>query len=347
MNDFLSHTPALQNRMHESILSHSKSFATVSSWGTDVVDRFASFAKRGKMVRGNAVVTGFLFCSGQNPAGAIDVGTAIELLHASLLIHDDIMDNDEKRRGEDSMFFQYQTLLKERGVENYKDLGKSLALCIGDIGFFLAYELLNNLPIEEEIKQQVIEKVSQELPFVGLGQMQDMIDVQKLSMETILQTYRYKTARYTFSLPFALGAILADKPDGVKSFEDFGEQLGILFQLKDDELGMFGTEKEIGKTVGSDIREGKKTVFYLYLLQNANTFERETLEKIWGNKTAGEKDFGFVYSLVEKYDIQEKIQQVIEKHLTRLEELLATLPIEGKDKKSLEEFISYNILRRK
>ena len=71
---------------------------------------------------------------------------------------------------------------------------------------------------------------------------------------------RYKTGRYSFSLPLLAGAMLADAPAELRGkLETFGESIGLLFQIRDDELGLFGDERELGKPVGSDVREGKKT----------------------------------------------------------------------------------------
>jgi geranylgeranyl diphosphate synthase type I len=341
------HTRSLQMQLRKFIQSHESDFQETSSWGKDVMERFASFASTGKMIRGNCLLVSFIICGGTNKETAITAAVAIELIHASLLIHDDIMDNDQFRRGEDSLFRQYQKLVKKKGIKNHEELGKSLAMCVGDIGFFLAIELLNNIAVTEQTKQKLIRKVSTELPLVGLGQMQDLINLRELSEESILQTYRYKTARYTFSLPFALGALLAQKEQYVEQFEKFGEILGIIFQLKDDELGMFGKEEEIGKKVGSDIREGKKTLYFFYLLQQVNSTEHKRLKTIWGNRKSNTKDLLFIHSLLKKYMIQENIYNIFKINISRVEKLLSKLPIDEENKNILREFIAYNEFRNK
>lgn len=345
--DLFSHTIAIREHLQKFIYSHSSNFQEASVWGNDVIERFAAFASKGKMIRGNCLISSFLFCEGIDIKPTIAVAVAMELMHASLLIHDDIMDNDQKRRGEDSLFFQYQKLLQKQGIKNFREFGKSLATCVGDIGFFLAYELLNKLSINEKTKQKILQKVSLELQHVGLGQMQDLTYFEELSEQSILQTYRYKTARYTFSLPFALGALLAENEDAVAPFERFGEELGIIFQLKDDELGMFGTEKKIGKKVGSDVREGKKTFYWLFLLQQTSEKEKAQLKTIWGNGKSSKKDLAFVHTLLQKYSIDTRVHKIINQHLFHLEKLLDELLITQNNKQTLREFISYNIVRIK
>jgi geranylgeranyl diphosphate synthase type I len=132
-----------------------------------------------------------------------------------------------------------------------------------------------------------MDRWARELVAVGLAQMNDIalaVDLSRALPADIINLYRYKTARYTFSLPMTSGALLAGQEEEVvRSLEKLGEVLGIIFQIKDDELGVYGRTSRTGKPVGNDIQEGKKTLFVFYLREllegrGERTLPREDIE---------------------------------------------------------------------
>jgi geranylgeranyl diphosphate synthase type I len=107
--------------------------------------------------------------------------------------------------------------------------------------------------------------------------------------------YTHKTGRYSFSLPLLAGAAIADAPGELRGkLETFGESIGLLFQIRDDELGLFGDERELGKPVGSDVREGKKTLLFSSLIAAMGPEERRRLDGIFGNPHATAADIEYV-----------------------------------------------------
>lgn len=241
---------------------YEKPLLSVNKWGSDVLTRLTPFVTAGKSVRGSLVLLSYELFKNTSPQAAVDVAGALELIHAGLLIHDDIMDQDQMRRGAKSLYAQYQELFSD------KRTGESLALCVGDVSFFMALSVISSLGFPLKITRAVMNKISSELTLVGVAQMQDVAlpnQKEKATKDTILTLYRYKTARYTCSLPLALGAILAGQnEDVVSALEIYGEHVGILFQIIDDQLNLFGDTEVTGKPVGSDIREEKVTLFSYY-----------------------------------------------------------------------------------
>jgi geranylgeranyl diphosphate synthase type I len=164
---------------------------------------------------------------------------------------------------------------------------------------------------------------------VGVAQMQDVANgaIKPVSTnpfrdapcepreEDILTLYRYKTGRYTFSLPLALGATLAGAADETRTaLEEAGEDLGILFQLKDDELGLFADEAELGKPVGADIREDKKTLYRLRLFEKADEPAAARLRSMFGNREPGAIDARFVHSTIERLGIHDELAVMMRRY---------------------------------
>jgi len=215
--------------------SKEKDFARVNAWGPDALNKIQSVVSEGKTIRGSLVLLIHDVLKGKNKNSALRVAAAYELIQTGLVIHDDIMDHDSMRRGKPTMQVQYKS--------------EAMAMCVGDILFFLAHELLDESPVQK-ISAQIFQEV-------GIAQMQDVsfsLTDNIPSKEEIIALYKYKTARYTFALPMMAGALLAgaDKTT-VKQLEQLGENMGILFQIQNDTLNVKG-----------DIREGKKTLARLY-----------------------------------------------------------------------------------
>jgi len=304
-----------------------KEFSIINSWGKDVCDRFLEFISQGKMLRGSLLFASYALFTQKESKDVVLAAAAIELFQSSLIVHDDIMDGDTMRRGKPTIWMQYG------GVR----VGEGMAICFGDIGFFLAYELLSNIHSEE-----VTTLFSKELSSVVLAQMQDVssgFSEREPTKEEIITLYRYKTGRYTFSLPLMTGAILAKQNKIlITQLEKIGELLGILFQLKDDELGLFGDEKETGKPLGSDIRENKKTVHRLFLLQKLS--EHPT-------PVHTTNDFKAWYNLYRKYHIQQEVKEYMNTIEKKIKEEIKNLPLPEEQKKLFYELLVFSLERKK
>lgn len=196
-----------------------KELSRMSRWGTDAVKKLLSFVIAGKTIRGSLVLYAYSLFQKGAPESVLHASAALELIHSGFLIHDDIMDQDDVRRGNPSMHMRYARL-------GDKHFGTSMGINLADLCFFLAYELI---PLE------VTRYVSREWASVVVAQMHDVSGAK--TPEEKLTVYRYKTARYTFSVPLSIGARLAGAPrDTIKQLETLGEYLGMLYQIRDDEL---------------------------------------------------------------------------------------------------------------
>jgi geranylgeranyl diphosphate synthase type I len=295
--------------------------ARVNPLGRDASERLVEFTLGGKMIRGCLVHLGWSIGSrGRAEPGADETasvaaaGAAMELFQSGLLVHDDIMDRDLVRRGQPSIFQQYAQKAGREGHADPAHVGQALGICAGDVACFMAFELLARVRAPAPALSEVLALCARELSAVGIAQMQDVAwgaSKDGVKVDDILRMYRYKTGRYSFSLPLRTGALIAGADrDLQEKLEAFGESVGLLFQIRDDELGLFGDEKELGKPVGSDIREGKKTILMSFLLEAAQPADRERLESILGDPRASAFDLDFVRGLASSAGVRARMDAI-------------------------------------
>lgn len=326
-------------------------FARVNPWGKDALARLAPFVRSGKMIRSGLVCLGYEMCRGKTSPIIFPAAAAVEFIQTALLVHDDIIDRDNYRRGLPSLFFQYAQRGEKDGVADPLHFGQGMAICLGDIGFFLAFELFSKLNVAKAIKESILRLWAQELCYVGLAQMQDLYFGETstdITPEDIMQLYLYKTARYSFSLPLKTGGLLGGaEPKLLTGLERCGQAFGLLFQLKDDELGLYGSEKELGKPVGSDLKECKKTLYYHYLRQNAEAEDVKRFEKICGNDSLSLSMVQEVQNMMEKYNVDKVISQKMDGLQNELKEEIAALDIPDKYRDILSELLAFSLKRKK
>jgi len=294
----------------------------ISIWHKDIENKILPFVLSGKSMRGLLVLLG----SGKTDVNSLRLASALELLHSAFLIHDDIMDEDEKRRGRDSIYSQY------RKESQSKDLhyGISQAISLGDICIFLAFILLNQ--IEHQNKEKIISFLMDEVVRVGFGQMQDVFigsDKKDPDLNTIIDIYKSKTARYSISLPIALGYLVNGQDFNQKTFNQLilsGEYLGIAFQMKDDELGIWGEMQNTGKGVLKDVNKNKKTVIKFLLLEKVNNSEKKEVNNIFGKENLSQSEVLSLFNLLEKYKIKDKHNEMILEYNKKADSVTKKLP---------------------
>jgi geranylgeranyl diphosphate synthase type I len=301
------------------------------------------------MIRGALVHLGYSLFKDGTPTEVVALGGVLEILQSALLIHDDIMDRDEYRRGEESVFYQYVNKARDAGYREPYHIGEALGVCAGDLGFFLAFGLISGLGFEESVRNKILGLAGREMSVVAVAQMLDVTSgAQSTSAgeESVLKLYRYKTGRYTFSLPLALGAIAGGGESIRKELEEIGEILGLVFQLKDDEIGLYGDEKKTGKPVGSDIKQGKKTLYSHFLFKLAGATELERLSSVYAHEAVASSEIAYVQGLVEDLGIRKLVSQRMEEYGCIAESKIKKLEAPNTQAKGrLLEMIEYNLMR--
>ena len=198
--------------------------------------------------------------AGGDPSDArvTDAGAALELLHTFALVHDDVMDGSEFRRGDRSTHRRFIDHHEERGWRTEsRRFGEGAAILVGDLAFVYADMLLGR--VDDDDAHRIFDELRVEL---CVGQYLDLVGTSSGSSDAqqAARIQRYKSGKYTVERPLHLGAALAGRLDELAGpLSAVGLPLGGAFQLRDDLLGVFGDEQITGKPVGDDLREGKLT----------------------------------------------------------------------------------------
>lgn len=311
LNEYLVNKRRLILKALAAFIDHKTSeLQTVNIWGKENLEIFSKYIPSGKLLRGCLVYLGYNLYSNKSNKNLDKLALAMEFIQTSLLFHDDIADNDDKRRGMDTLHKYFAMILKH-DVRHPVETGKNLSMCSGDFGYFTAIELITRTSIDNNIKSSIIQTVSEEIEKVCLAQMQDIHlgDSRKdIRLNEILNIYRFKTGRYSVALPLIVGALLAGKKAAeLTELWEFGENLGILFQIKDDQLSIWGNERVTGKPVGNDIKKDKKTIFRHLLFTYSSHDDKQKLRHIFGNPKCTHDDIKFIGSLLNQKVIAEKI----------------------------------------
>ncbi|WP_431950256.1 polyprenyl synthetase family protein [Nocardia lijiangensis] len=245
----------------------------------DAAEALEQFVLRGgKRTRPAFAWTGWLGAGGdaEGPeAGAVLAAcSALELVQACALIHDDIIDSSRTRRGFATVHVAFEQRHRERGLSgDAAHFGTSVAILIGDLALAWADDLVHAAGLDPAALARFAPVWAMMRTEVLGGQLLD-INGEALgdeSVEAALQINRYKTAAYTVERPLHLGAAIADADrDLIAAYRTFGTDIGIAFQLRDDLLGVFGDPEVTGKPSGDDLREGKRTVLLAEALRRAD-----------------------------------------------------------------------------
>ena len=289
----------------------------------EALEQFVSSNKGGKFLRACLIALGYQ-SFGKNDDKYLPLGIALEIFQTSILIHDDIIDKADKRRGLDTIPIKYQKIYSDNIKEGNdfenkrKDIGNSMALCLGDLGFYLALQIIVKNYRNNENLDRVLEYYNDVAIKTCEGEMVDVIlpfyeefygDMDDLE-KNVMEIYKLKTAWYSVVGPYCLGAILGGlEEEKVNKLEDVLLGLGIAFQIKDDLLGIYGDEKHIGKSVTSDVSEFKQTILYAYVI---NTEYKDELLKYYGKEISID-DMDKVKEIFDKSGAREYANKVMDK----------------------------------
>lgn len=223
----------------------------------------------GKRLRPHMVLLAYQAFGGTDPTRVLPAAIAHELLHISLLIHDDIIDRDYVRHGAPNIAGKYKEKYKEYfdKDEERTHFAHSAAILAGDLTLTAAFKVIVESKLRPKEKSIAQAMLAQSMFNVAGGELLDTeASFVPYTPGGALKTALYKTASYSFVSPLLTGARLA----GISKAKEkhliaYGESLGVAFQLVDDILGVFGDEQQTGKSTSSDLREGKRT----YMVEQA------------------------------------------------------------------------------
>ena len=225
----------------------------------------------------------------------VDLCAGLELFHAAALVHDDIIDNSDTRRGRPSVHRRFETLHAE---QNWRGPGRSFgegsAILLGDLLLAWSDELISRAVLGAPSLETLVaarEAVDVMRTEVTLGQYLDLLEERawatvdpQQSLERAERVIVYKSAKYSVEAPLVIGASLRGASvEQLDSLRRFGLPLGIAFQLRDDLLGVFGDAERTGKPSGDDLREGKRTVLVSLTRARLDPSARRLFDELLGD----------------------------------------------------------------
>lgn len=253
--------------------------------------------------------------SGRNVDSVLPAAAAQELLHLALLIHDDIIDRDYTRYGIKNISGQYGELYAPfiKNDNDRRHFSDSAAILAGDLLIVEAHNAIRQCKVESKRiahAQTILEK---SIFHVVGGQLLDTESAFRPSSQAnALTIAEQKTASYSFVNPLTMGAALAGAtPDTIRRLKEFGLALGTAYQLQDDLLGMFGDEIITGKSISSDIVEGKHTYLIEQFYKLANSSQKESFEAVFCNPTATASEIASAKDLLVDSGARHAVQSAI------------------------------------
>ncbi len=270
---------------------------------TDFAEALEDFVLGGgKRLRPAFAYWGYRGAGGTDADQVVAAVAALELVQASALIHDDLMDRSDTRRGEPSVHRRFERRHRQaawRGAA--AGFGDSAAVLLGDLALVWSDELLHTAGLtaaELTRARPVFDEMRTE---VTVGQYLDVLTqaTADTSLERAGKVARFKSAKYTVERPLLLGAAIADATPGLReAFSAFGLPLGEAFQLRDDILGVFGDPAQTGKPAGDDLREGKRTYLVAAAFQTLDAPARAELDAALGNQSLTDEGVARLRTLI-------------------------------------------------
>jgi geranylgeranyl diphosphate synthase type I len=293
-----------------------------SAWHKKYYENVKEYIMRGgKRLRPVLVVLGYKAIKGEDvPKNLYTAACSVEILHNGSLLHDDLIDHDETRRGGKTFHATYRDLYFDRSGnrEASDDFGMTMAILGGDSLINLGAAAITKANLEPDVTVQChhyYEFAFQNLVDGVLLEM-NMITDSDATPKMYLQMVRMKTA-VLFDRSLMMGAAIARATDSqVRALEEFGIKIGQAFQVQDDILGSFGDEAKTGKSSSGDIREAKRTLLVFEAFARANRDQRKELDELLGKPGMSEDEVERVRNIFRKTGALENCQKQMNELLT-------------------------------
>jgi geranylgeranyl diphosphate synthase type I len=272
-------------------------------------------------------------------ASVVDAASALEVFHAAALVHDDIIDNSDTRRGSPSAHRSYETLHRTEGWRgDAAEFGRSGALLLGDLLLGWSDELLDrglrglaNADIAASARRE-FNRMRTEVTY---GQYLDVLEERswhtRAEADLLSRAHRvivYKSAKYSVEAPLAIGAAIGGASLGqLSALRDFGLPLGIAYQLRDDLLGVFGDPEVTGKPSGDDLREGKRTVLIALARAKLPGNSARLLDELLGDPELSEHQVQVLQASIRESGAVDHVERIIAHNVDKARSVLLDAPI--------------------
>lgn len=371
--------PLVDARLCEAVESHSQRWSHLAPGAQELTEAAAALTSGGKRLRAVLAAIGYTALTHRSASdgrrasflsspAVISLGAALELYQASALVHDDVIDASPARRGKPAAHVRLANRHQEQDwLGSAATFGSSGAILLGDLLLSMSNEMMDEAAqaVADTAPHCALEARTafhQMTAEVAVGQYLDLRaetqpfpdDEQDpastgLHMErSALTVVIHKSARYSVMHPLVIGALLAgafSSSPALASLSRFGEELGVAFQLRDDDLAVFGDPEATGKPVGGDLREGKRTVLLALAWRRTDQAGRALLRQVVGNQQATQEQVAAATRLIEdcgaRTEHEEHIADLVAASLTTLDSMRASLhPAAADDLRTLARLLT-------
>lgn len=349
-NDFAAkYRPAIERRLQVALRYEKKHAEPTNQAYIDVLHQLSILMQRGgKRIRPLLFLLTYQGFGGAQQRLAIQAAQSLEWLHLFLLIHDDVIDRDLGRWGGRNITGVYfERFSSKLTPQDAMHLAQAQAVLAGDVCAALATRTLLDVKFDPELINRAVHLVQQMIERAVSGQ---VAEVQLVAdgicpdEAQILQLYRQKTAAYTFGLPLQLGALLSGKP--ADTLSDIANNLGVAFQLQDDLLNIYGNQQITGKSVLSDIREGKQTLLVRKTLQLAKPSDRKLLLATLGKFDADTAELQAVKAIMTECGAHDYVRTLIKRHTQAALARLDAVDMRPESLAILQDFVRQSVDRK-
>ena len=287
------------------------------------------FLSGGKRIRPLLTIATYNAFSDDQEEKIISPSIGVEFLHNASLIHDDIIDKDDFRRGSPSFHYRFQNYHETYKLKKMEkiDFGNSIGIIGGDSAFFLGLEAYFFNDFEEELNIAAIKYYENAFIDIANGVLieLDMVNQKDILISDYINMISLKTGAL-LEKAMLIGANYARLEEKYKNYLSvYAINLGIIFQMIDDILGTFGDEKITGKPTDGDIREGKKTCLLIFALASLNPQDKAQLQKLLEKQNINEKEVDEIKSLFIKADTANKCKNLAIKYYNEAKDALNEL----------------------
>jgi geranylgeranyl pyrophosphate synthase len=309
-----------------------------------VADEVRAVADGGKRLRPLFAYWGWRGVLGEGPVedddAVLRAVAALEFVHASALVHDDVMDGAVTRRGRPATHVGFAARHGDRRLAgDGETFGIGAAILVGDLALVWSDELLRRSGLSTSALMRGRAVWDTMRTEVTAGQYLDLLRAGGglPGPEGAMKVARYKSAGYTIQRPLLLGAALAGAGDPVRdAYSAIGLPLGEAFQLRDDVLGVYGDPRVTGKSSDDDLREGKQTLLVALAEQEADADGRRLLHDSLGNPSAGPEQFDALRRLIESTGALARVEQIITERTAEARQAIDTAPLPADARDALQ-----------
>lgn len=347
---------AVQRRLDDVLAHQASVLAEVGPECAPVTEAVARLVSGGKRLRASFTYWGFIGAGGLDEVlgdadAVVSVAASLELFHAAALIHDDVMDASDTRRGMPAVHRQFASLHRSRGWSGDAErFGAASAILAGDLCLSWSDEVLGSAGLDPAAlarAKSVFDRMRTQL--MG-GQHLDMLaQVMPLptgaqargdALDRARRVIRFKSAKYSIEHPLLIGAALADGgPEVMAAYSAYGLPLGEAFQLRDDVLGVFGDPAATGKPAGDDLREGKRTVLVVLALERADPGQAAALREGLGDPALDVPGVESLRGVIRESGALAQVEELIDDAALRSRSALEAAPVTEAARRALSDLV--------